>query len=378
MMKTVVSLLAGVVILSGGSEVLAQSPRGSSRTKTSRLKAETAPPAIEHVPLRCVKERENPIVKAGVVAKAELQKNRVYFKAHQHPDWYYVDMRALKTPDYAALLPQPLAGTRQIDYYVQALDVTLQASRTDEYGPEVTRSACRRDVVLPKDFDRGIVIGGTKAGQPSTPPGFSKAGIVAFITVAGVKIVGAALSSGAATAATETAAASAGATTGGGVSTGVLVGGGVAAGSAAVLGVVLATGGEGKKEETPFTGVYSGTWLAVLDDDCVVNGSAYPCRGYMTYVATLNQESETIKGQLSIKCDIQECCTWTTTIQLTGTVDGLHGTIVLAPAEYGCTGVGCSYHHVFEGNTIPAELVDEGRVLRLCRQDRDCWILNRQ
>jgi hypothetical protein len=230
MSKKVALLLASLTLAYGARPASAQGAT-DDRQRANHSALEAAPPEIDHTPLKCVRVKENPLVKAGVTASAEIERSRVYFKAHQFPDWYYVDMRSIEVPNFLARLPQPLPETMQVDYYVQALDVTLRTSRTEEYGPAVTRGKCRRDVKLPKGFDEGIVVGATKEGQPPIPPGFSAVGIVAFVTAAGV---------------TSALTAPSGAATGGGLSkTALIAAGGAAAGG---IGIAALSGGEDEPE----------------------------------------------------------------------------------------------------------------------------------
>jgi hypothetical protein len=336
--------------------------------------AAATPPAIAHAPLRCVRAQENPLVKAGVTAQASIQTNRVYFKAHQHPDWYYIDMKALEVPDYLALLPQPLPATKQIDYYVQALDVKLQTSRTDQYEPKVTRGACRRGFFLPSGFDKGIVIGATKAGQSPIPPGFSKAGIVAFVTIAGVKIIGSALTSGAAAGG---AGGSTAVATGGGISKGVLIGGAVAAGGAAG-GVALALNKGETKDENPFTGTYLATGFEDLSPHCSWDTTPLACEAYETGILTLAQNSKTLTGQLMMTGDIQGCCTFSCAYPLTGTVDGLNATFVINRANCGCSSPRCRFSDVFDGGTFTSTLIENGSVLNTCPSNDECLAFRRQ
>jgi len=203
-----------------------------------------SPPTISHAPLRCVQAQEFPRVAAGIESAATLKRTRVYFKAHQHPDWYFVDMRRLATPQYLALLPQPLPETKQVDYYVQALDEQVQTAQTDTFDPEVSRGPCA--IKPPKGWKgrEEITIGGTKEGQPPIPPGFSRKGIVGFLAVSGALIAGSALSGGGSAGTTVAGAAtgSGSASAGGGSSTLLMVGGGAAA-AAAGVGVAFATRG---------------------------------------------------------------------------------------------------------------------------------------
>ncbi len=144
----------------------------------------TPPPEIVHDPLRCVREREFPRVDASVTAATDLKRARVYFKAHQHPDWYYVDMRMAEGPHYLTLLPQPLPETKHVDYYVQALDSSVQSTQTDTYEPEVNRDRCRLRKTPAWRWPLEIILGGTKEGQSPIPPGFGMKGIVSFVRAA--------------------------------------------------------------------------------------------------------------------------------------------------------------------------------------------------
>lgn len=185
--------------------------------------AQAVPPEIQHAPLLCLEPASFPELDARVISASAVQRTRIYFKAHQFPDWYYVEMKAVEAAKYMALLPQPMAGTTHIDYYVYALDSQFQTGQTDQYMPSVAKDRCT--IEKKRDDKRKptpqIVVGGTKEGQPPIPPGFRGLGIVAFITIAGATIAGAALGGGvAATGAGGAAAAGAGgAAAGGGVST---------------------------------------------------------------------------------------------------------------------------------------------------------------
>jgi hypothetical protein len=197
--------------------------------------AESAgPPQISHDPLRCVQAAQFPRVDAGVASTTSLRHTRVYFKAHQHPDWYFVEMRGLDQGQYLALLPQPLPETRQLDYYVHALDVQAQTSQTDTYEPDVAKGRCPLGrEVAPWSGPVAIVLFATRAGQSPIPPGFAAQGITAFVTEAGTTLSGSALggeapgAGGATGAAGGAVVAGAAASAGGGVSGPLLVAGGV-------------------------------------------------------------------------------------------------------------------------------------------------------
>jgi len=174
-------LLVGSLAVQGSPS---QTPGGAAVT-----------PSIGHDPLECIKVDTFPQVDAAISSPLGVARTRVYFKAHQHPDWYYADMKASETAQFLATLPKPLPETRQLDYYVYALDTQFQTAQTSEFGPQVVKETCRRDAGLWLPPEGGIVVGATKEGQPPIPPGFSPRGIVGFVTVAGVMSV---LSDGAA------------------------------------------------------------------------------------------------------------------------------------------------------------------------------------
>jgi hypothetical protein len=184
--------------------------------------AVVTPPLIAHEPLRCVQVKEFPRVDAGITSPTSVKRARVYFKAHQHPDWYYTDMRIGEEARYLALLPQPLPETKILDYYVHALDERAQSSQTDTYVPPVGRGSCPVRKVPSPTGKVAITIGGTRDGQSPIPPGFRRAGIVAFVAVSGALVTGSTLG-------------------GGGASSSLLWAGGAA--TAAGVGVAVASGG---------------------------------------------------------------------------------------------------------------------------------------
>jgi hypothetical protein len=239
----------------------------SSRPVQAVALAAFAPPVIAHDPLSCMVSNEFPRIDAGVIsASAQVERVRVYFKAHQHTAWYYVDMKEMNAARYLALLPQPLPETRQLDYYVHAIDNSIQSSQTVTFEPKViTPGPCSERPVASWTGPEQITVGGTKANQPHIPPGFSKKGIVAFVSAAGVMITGPALLGGGSGAATTgagagvtgaggTGAASAGASAaagGGGGSTALYAVGGALVGGGAAGVAVLLSNSKPTPESTP-------------------------------------------------------------------------------------------------------------------------------
>lgn len=240
------------------------------------LPAAAAPPgpSVAHTPLACMRCEDNPLVLADVTSPAQVQKSRVYFKAHQHPDWYYIDMKSPEVPHYATFLPQPLAETQQVDYYVQVLDAMLQTARTDQFEPMVSKTGCHVQLApaairVDRREAQQIVVGGTKEGQAPIPPGFSKKGIIGFVAVTGVLLAGAALAGGGTAAAAGGAAAGAGgaAGTGGGIS-GTTIG--VVAGGVGVAAVVVVAT-RGGKAQYAIAGTSTSSATFFVDDRLIVS-----------------------------------------------------------------------------------------------------------
>ena len=162
-------------------------PVGIDAGPSAFAQAPGEPPQMQHAPLLCLEPATFPELDALVTSPSRIQRTRIYFKAHQFPDWYYIEMKAVEAARYMGLLPQPLAGTTYIDYYVYALDSQFQTGQTDQYMPNVTKDKCtiNKKATKPAATPQ-IIVGGTKEGQPPIPPGFSRAGIIAFVTIAGV------------------------------------------------------------------------------------------------------------------------------------------------------------------------------------------------
>ena len=186
---------------------------------------------IEHEPPECIPRDEFPILTADIQPPEGVQAARLYFRAEQHADLYFVDMPiSPEDGNFFAILPQALPETDFIHYYVEAIDPTFEAVRTEEFIVELdTADECRRrgGAIWFTGTSPGIVVNGVAQGAPAIPAGFQAAGIAAFVSSAGV----------------VTAVTAAGASAGGGLAAGgvILV---VAGGTAATAGLVTAATGD--------------------------------------------------------------------------------------------------------------------------------------
>jgi hypothetical protein len=118
----------------------------------SEASQETQAPTIDHRALECIEAKNNPLVEASITASRSVEKTRVFFKSHEYPDWYFVEMKTTEVPAYLGVLPQPLPETRQVDYYLEALDSMFLSARTVEHGPTVSETECERRAA-PASYD---------------------------------------------------------------------------------------------------------------------------------------------------------------------------------------------------------------------------------
>lgn len=190
---------------------------------------------IDHQPRDCFLEGSFPVVDAAVAASDRLKSVKVYFRAEQHPDFYWVEMRAFED-GYVGVLPKPSPDTKRILYYIEAVDLAFHGVRDASHDPEIRpRCRTRNGAYVPGD-DPSIVVGATNASGPSLPPGFQAAGIAGFMSAAGISSA---------------------------------LGGGVGAGSAVIIGASVAgaagaaavavTGGDEAPPRRPDTGPRSTT-----------------------------------------------------------------------------------------------------------------------
>jgi hypothetical protein len=182
-------------------------------------------PVIQHAELDCLPNDQYPLLLANIDPGDEIRTCKAYFRSNQYPDFYYVEMEALSSEvnSFQAVLPMPAEETAEVLYYLECVDQSFNGVRTEEYRSQVSASSdCRRRNPAAAWFSGGnpsVVVGATRAGMAAIPPGFKAAGIVGFVSAAGV-------ASG----------------VGGGIGAGTIAAVGAGA-AAAATGAVVATGG---------------------------------------------------------------------------------------------------------------------------------------
>ncbi len=144
--------------------------------------------AIMHDALDCIVNDYFPQVSAELQPTQLVQSGRVYFRAIQYPDFYYVDLVATGT-GYQATLPKPSQTTNQLVYYIEGVDKEYNPVRSPEYTVDVMDSGtCKRRYPAAAYYmgaDPSIAVGATVPGAASVPPGFLSAGIGSYISSTG-------------------------------------------------------------------------------------------------------------------------------------------------------------------------------------------------
>ncbi len=100
-------------------------------------------PVIHHDPVECVVENVHPLFQASVQAQGGLHTVKIYFHAKYLSDFYYVEM-ADTGDGWQASLPIAAPETSGFVYYIEAVDLSFNTSRTAESRP---KSPTRMNVI---------------------------------------------------------------------------------------------------------------------------------------------------------------------------------------------------------------------------------------
>lgn len=166
-----------------------------------------AVPIITKAEVECIAGVPYPVIGASIRSGEAVEAAKVYFRAAQGENFYFVEMAPLDK-GYQAILPVPSDETHRVIYYVEAVSTSFEAGRTEEYEAPV-REDCDEDRFA--GDDPGIIIYAVAEGAP-IPAGFLSTGVSSTVSAAGV-----------ATAVTS------GGGLGAGAITGIVIGGGLGA-----------------------------------------------------------------------------------------------------------------------------------------------------
>ena len=170
------------------SQVVALGPHRYFRTELKHLDSQEAQILdIYHDGRECLARDRYPQLSSDVSPHQDVRFSRVYFRAAQHSDFYYVDMRDTGG-DFQGVLPKPSPETTEIVYYIEALNMTFDGYQSSEFRPRIVLGEDCDDRVPGAYFtggDPGIVVGSVVEGAATLPPGFLPQGIGTFITASG-------------------------------------------------------------------------------------------------------------------------------------------------------------------------------------------------
>jgi len=225
--------------------------------------------AIDHDAVACIVSDRFPVIEAGLEPAEAVGRARVLFRAGGTTDWYFVEMRLDQGCLFQAVLPKPLATTKQVEYYVEVHDRSLASGRTASYAPVVVAAGgCAPGALGATALSSAKVVAGALApSAPALPPGFSSAGVTAIAGASSGAVAGAAAG---ATGAAGAAAAGGAAAAAGGLSTAAvvgIVGGAVAAGGAAVAASSGDDSPDSPSPSTPAGPNVTGRWVGRLRAD---------------------------------------------------------------------------------------------------------------
>jgi PKD repeat protein len=167
--------------LVAGTTLVGIQPRAALALAARQEAGPPGSPLIDHDPVECVVEQRHPLFRASVATAEGLHTVKLYFHAQDYNDYYYVEMVDRGSGAYEASLPIASPETEAFVYYIEAVDLLFNTSRTEEY---VTRVASDQDC----DSEEGpppIVVGSTAPGAAVIPPGFAATGIERFISSTG-------------------------------------------------------------------------------------------------------------------------------------------------------------------------------------------------
>jgi hypothetical protein len=141
--------------------------------------APTAATTIQHDAIRCFVEGEFPMVPARIEPSDKVARGRVYFRAAQGQDFYYVEM----TPSeegFVGKLPKPKLEASPITYYVEGMSTEFGEARTTEIEALVVQDKGECDGRVAAFGPPGdVTVFSAATGAAVAPIGFAAGGLLA-------------------------------------------------------------------------------------------------------------------------------------------------------------------------------------------------------
>lgn len=135
--------------------------------------------AIQHEPVDCVVAGQFPLFDARIEPASSVARARVYFRAAQSENWYYVEMTPAET-GFVGKLPRPKIEASPIHYYLQATTTEFGEGRTDEHEAIVVAEAkdCPNDKKVAAIGPPGeVTVFSAATGAAIAPVGFAAGGL---------------------------------------------------------------------------------------------------------------------------------------------------------------------------------------------------------
>ncbi len=165
----------------GGQEPPAASTPLPEPALTQAQIPDTAPTAttINHDAIGCFIAGEFPLIEAGIQPASSVARARVYFRAAQGGDWFFVEMTS-QEGQFSGKLPRPKIEASPISYYVQATTTEFGEAQTPENAAIVVPEAsqCPQDKKVAAIGPPGPVqVFSAASGSIITPAGFAAGGL---------------------------------------------------------------------------------------------------------------------------------------------------------------------------------------------------------
>ena len=145
------------------------------------------PPSVSHQQVPCTVPGQPFQICASVTDDGEVAKARIYFKAERDKYYSFVDM-AFGGIEFCGTVPAPREGkTKQVEYYVQAVDDQYETHRTSSGLIELQPAETCAFAPVDKDPARtqAITVHATHQKQGrKVPDAFAAAGVT-FVPVQG-------------------------------------------------------------------------------------------------------------------------------------------------------------------------------------------------
>jgi hypothetical protein len=135
--------------------------------------------SVQHEPVGCVVAGQFPLFEARIEPASSVARARVYFRAAQGDNWYYVEMTPAET-GFVGKLPRPKLEASPIHYYVQATTTEFGEGRTQEAEAVVVTEAkdCPSDKKVAAIGPPGeVTVFSAATGVAIAPVGFAAGGL---------------------------------------------------------------------------------------------------------------------------------------------------------------------------------------------------------